>query len=212
MSKRIGAVLVVALAACGGSAAKSQNTYVSCDRPSINVCMDFVGLPGSNPADLPSSCGAVSGTFSTAKCSTASVMGNCTILTGSPGIDETIRYYSPAWDWIAAERECVSGSGSYQDLLPHASCDLPAGAVCQEQSGLTGADATAFQSSCASASGTFSTAICSPASRVGTCVFPDPQPGISDVIRYYSSAWTAFAAQVDCENGSEGTVGVFTPN
>ena len=210
MVKRLGVVLaVVALTGCG-SAAKKLIPHASCNLPSSGSCVDSSGLTGSNLSDFQSLCTGAGGTNSSAECPTASLMGYCTISTGLPGVDQILRFYTPTWDAYAAEVECSSQGGTYKDLLPHASCNEPVNGVCQEVSGMTGADLSNFQSSCTSAPGTNSTAVCSLANRVGTCVFADPTPGVSNVIRYYSPTWSATSAQTSCTSGG-GPVGIFVP-
>ena len=211
MTKRIAAGLVVfVLVGCGGGAAKQLIPHASCNIPSAGACQEASGLVGSALTDFQAACTAVAGTNSSAECAVANLMGNCTFATGVAGVDAITRYYTPAWDAFAAEVDCTSGTGTYTDLLPHASCDRPGEGVCQESSGLSGTDLVLFQSSCTSNPGTNSTAACTAASRVGTCVYPDPSPGISNVLRFYSPTWSATSAETECTSGG-GVVGSFWP-
>jgi hypothetical protein len=211
MVNRLGVVIaVVALAGCGSGAAKKLIPHASCNVPGAGYCLDMNGLAGSNLTDFQSACTGGGGTNGSAACPTASLMGYCTVSTGLPGVDEIIRFYTPSWDDYAAGVECSGQGGTYKDLLPHASCDVPGSGYCQEQGGLTGTDLAAFRSSCTMVPGTNGTAVCSAANRVGTCVYPEPAPGISNVVRFYAPGWSATTAATACTTGG-GLVGIFVP-
>jgi hypothetical protein len=212
MVNRLGVVIaVVALAGCGSGAAKKLIPHASCSVPSGGYCLDMNGLAGANLTDFQSACTGGGGTNSSAACPTASLMGYCTVATGLPGIDEIMRFYSPTWNPYAAEVECSGQGGTYKDLLPHFSCDQPANGVCQELSGLTGTDLSNFQAGCTAAPGTSSTAACPSTNRVGTCVYPEPTPGNSNVIRFYAPGWGASSAQAECTRILGGLAGIFVP-
>jgi hypothetical protein len=111
----------------------------------------------------------------------------------------------------------LSGCGdAIKELQTTASCNVATASLCLDYRGLTGPSQTWFETHCASALGTNSSAACPTTNRIGSCTL-SPITGITEVIRYYSVAptpWTTSTAMVAC-TGAGTTAGVsatFTPN
>ncbi len=76
----------------------------------VDQCRDWANPNGN--ADLEVSCNSLSGTFSTAACSTTNRTASCA-LAAVLGVTATYRYYSPTWNAGTAQTNCTALGGTF---------------------------------------------------------------------------------------------------
>ena len=108
---RSSALLLVALAACGGAKQDARDEAVgSCNQPSIHGCVEYRGANLAAGTDnLAKLCSAVApGDFKMMACPTAQRIGSCARLTGTDVYYEGYPIALPD-----AERSCKESNGTF---------------------------------------------------------------------------------------------------
>jgi hypothetical protein len=235
------AVVAALCAACGGSTSSPGGgtptaNPISCTlTASESACVETSknGLSAADISAIQTACtdGTTPGTFANAACPTANVIGTCAF-TSSPGtnVPSTIRagivlkslYYSPR-TVASAQGDCTSNGGTFTaastggtggtgGTTTIASCNFSADSSCADLTGTLSATAlSAVQTACVNDGGTYSTAACPTANRVGRCTWTSDgtnPPGVPAGIGITTSAYspiTTAAAQAECSTIPGGT-------